>query len=134
MALNNEVRLIGFCGSRPKLITTKSGSHLAVLSVYTLDIRKQSVNGESERHRCVLLGKQAELACKLIEVGSHVHLRGYLRSSTYLNQKDEEVRSSEILIEDFCLSPKEKATAMFKRNLREMIRDGDLDCNEILGE
>lgn len=134
MSLYNEVRLVGYCASRPRLITTDNGMKITNLSVYTFDLHNQSVGRESERHRCVFLGDSAERACNMVERGSHITLRGYLRYSKYCAGDAKEIRSAEVLVETFALSPKEKATTMFKRNIRAILREGFIESEDDLGD
>ena len=112
MALCNEVRLIGYCGTFPKLKAYGDGRKLCRLPVYTEHWAYHN-NGEQqvfkELHWCIFFGRNAERAEQLLMKGSQIHIRG-----TIHYHKREKVGRTEILpqilVDEFMISTKATVT------------------------
>jgi single-strand DNA-binding protein len=133
MALNNNVRLEGYCAAKPEINIAKSGVGITSINVYTINMKSAGESGNSQRHRCVFIGKRADRACNLIEKGSHISLNGILRYKEFFDREGNKRRVAEILVEDFMLSPKEKAPVTLKRTIREILKEENITEEEQLG-
>ncbi len=130
MSLNNDVRIIGFCAQKPELKRSKNGNPLAILVVYTQDF----IHAEKtiqQPHRCVFIGKQAELIAKMADTGRHIHIRGSLRYQRKGEGNDVRYYTN-ILVEEFRLSPRQ-SLGMLKDTLREMIAENHITSPDQLG-
>lgn len=86
MAGMNEVSLIGYLGRDPELRYTQGGEPVATLSVATTRSykgRDEKKVEETEWHRVVVWGKQAENVDKYLSKGSLVFVRGRLKTTKY---------------------------------------------------
>jgi len=87
---SNEVQLVGNAGSDAVLQTTKSGASLVKFSLATNEryttTKGEQVN-ETQWHRIVAWGKQAEYMAKIIKKGDKLLVRGKL---TYNSYEDKE--------------------------------------------
>jgi single-strand DNA-binding protein len=96
MAGLNKVIIIGRLGQDPELRTTATGMPVANFSVATSE---KSKDGKEtvEWHRCLLFGKQAELASKYLSKGKQVYLEGKIQTKTYQDKQGNAKSSTEIL-------------------------------------
>ena len=87
MAGVNKVIILGRLGRDPELRTTKGGSPVCNLSVATdrtwINNQTQEKQQETEWHRIVVWGKQAENCEKYLSKGREVFIEGRLRTSDY---------------------------------------------------
>jgi len=103
----NQMQVIGFVGSDPKVFKTKGDRTGARFSVATSE-RWKDRNGErherTEWHRIAVWGPLADLAAKAVKKGSHVGVQGPLRSSEYTDEKTGATqRSWEIVADELLL-------------------------------
>ncbi len=91
----NQVNLMGRLGAGPVLRQTKTGSSVANFSLATSRrFPRRIVEGgqepefveETEWHKIVVWGKQAELCCQYLKKGDPVYLAGSIRSHSYVDQ------------------------------------------------
>lgn len=83
----NEVRLIGNLGRDPELRSSRSGNPVCNLSVATsrkwFDKIANEEKEETEWHRVVVFGKQAEACANYLAKGRKVFVAGRLKTSSY---------------------------------------------------
>ena len=106
MASLNRVDLIGNIGQNPEFKILQSGSAYLRFSLATSEKWKDKTTGddqeETEWHRCIIWGKQAEIANRFFEKGKQVHLEGKLRTRKY--EKDGQTHySTEVVVRKFLL-------------------------------
>lgn len=103
----NRISLIGFTGKDAQTRTTSKQTLYSMLSLATKSSYKDKQSGEyvsrTEWHRIVVWGKLGEFASSL-KKGAHLLIEGELRSRTYTDKKNEnlkrrvwEVRATSIL-------------------------------------
>src|SRR5436309_5693278 len=86
----NVIKIAGVLGAAPELRFTASGRAVATLIVYTNHLLRNgdgSTRQESERHKVVVWGMQAEKAARLLTKGSKVRVQGRM---TYPTWKDKQ--------------------------------------------
>lgn len=98
----NQVNIIGRVGVDIELHETKSGGHVANVSVACSEKRKNQA-GEYVEHtewiRCVLFNKTAELASKYLSKGKLVYFGGKMQTSSY--EKDgNKFYKTEVLVNE----------------------------------
>lgn len=84
--LRNQVQLIGNIGSDLKLTTTKSGRSLLKFSLATNDYyvtNKGERTKETQWHRILAWGKQAEYIANNLSKGSHIAVHGKLTYNSF---------------------------------------------------
>ncbi len=106
--MKNQVHLIGFVGQNPEVKVLENGSKLTKFSLATNDYY---VTREGERveqtqwHRLVAWGKQAEIAEKYVNKGRLLQVEGQLVYRNYEDAQGQkhyvtEIRVNEILLLD----------------------------------
>ena len=103
MASLNKTTIIGKLGRDPEIITTKSGTTMAKMSVATTEKWKDKASGEwkeaTEWHRITAFGYQAQYIQKYGAKGMDVYIDGKLKTSSY--EKDGITRySTDIIAND----------------------------------
>ena len=97
MASVNKVIILGNLGRDPE--TRFSGNNLQItsMSVATTSYRRSAETQErveeTEWHRVVLFGRQAEIAQQYLKKGSRVYLEGRLRTRSEERRVGKECRS-----------------------------------------
>ena len=95
----NKINLIGFTGGNAQVRTSKNNRNFVVLSVATkrswLDKQSGERVSRTEWHRVIAWGKLSDVA-KTLAKGSHVELRGELRSRTYTGKDNVQRRVAEV--------------------------------------
>jgi len=84
--LRNQVQLIGNIGSDLKLTKTKSGRSLLKFSLATNDYyvtSKGERTKETQWHRIVAWGKQAEYIADVMGKGNHIAINGKLTYNSF---------------------------------------------------
>jgi len=119
----NQMQVIGFAGSDPKVFKTKGGRTGARFSVATSERWKDKKGERHERtewHRIVLWGPVADFAAKAVKKGSHVGVQGPLHSSEYTDEKTKTTqRSWEIVGDELLLLDRADKAAEGERGGRE---------------
>lgn len=96
----NSVVIIGNLGATPELRYTESGTAVTNLSVAT---NESYNNAEGERvdqtewHRVVVWGKQAETCCKFLEKGRQVAVQGKIKTREWTTDEGEKRYTTEIV-------------------------------------
>lgn len=99
----NKVQLLGHLGKDPEVRSTSSGQTVANFSLATT--RKWKGNDgekkeETEWHRCVVWGRQAEVAAQYLHKGKQIFVEGRIQTRKW--EKDGEARySTEVVVENF---------------------------------
>jgi single-strand DNA-binding protein len=91
----NIIKIAGVLGVAPELRSTANGTSVATLIVYTNYVQR-SADGtsrqESERHRVVVWGMQAEKAARLLSKGSKLRVQGRMTYPTWKDTRSGETR------------------------------------------
>ena len=99
----NRVILLGRLGRDPEIRYTQSQLTIANLNIAT-DERRPDGNGgwkqETEWHRVVLFGKQADLAKQYLTKGREVLIEGSLRTRQWQDQQGQKKFSTEIVAQN----------------------------------
>jgi single-strand DNA-binding protein len=105
-SLNNSVNLIGNLGQDVSVLTFKSGTKKANVSLATTSYYK-TANGETKKetqwHNIVAWGLQAELMSKALKKGNMVAIKGSLQYRAYENKEGQEVKTTEVLVDEFIM-------------------------------
>ena len=87
MGSMNRVTLIGHLGRDAELKTTPAGVSVASFSIATSESWTDKASGEkkeqTEWHRCVLWGKQADSLSRYLVKGKQVAVEGKLTTRSY---------------------------------------------------
>lgn len=111
----NKAMLIGRLGKDPEIRYTQSGKAVANLSLatdesYTKDGQKVE---QTEWHRVIFWGKQAELCSNYLHKGSLIYVEGKIQTRKWQDQQGQEKYSTEIqgFVLQFLENKKEGAQA-----------------------
>lgn len=106
MSTTNEIRLVGRLGQSMKLKETTTGNFVGNLFLATEETYRAQ-NGEkktiTEWHNCVIFGKYAKSIEPLAAKGNLVMVIGKLTYRVYNNDAGQEIKVSEIVVNDFML-------------------------------
>jgi len=116
----NLVYLIGRLTTEPEIRTTEAGKQ--VLSI-TIAVQRSYKNAhgiyEADFIRCVLWDGIASRTAEYCHKGDLIALRGQIRTSSYLNDKEEKRYVTEILVEKISfLATKFEATEIEEKDLK----------------
>lgn len=104
MNIRNHVQLMGNVGKDIELKTTPNGNFVANFPVATNEYYKNN-KGEkvqdTQWHSVTVWGKQAELASKILEKGTHVILQGKLVHRQYDDSEGNKRYVTEIKVTEF---------------------------------
>lgn len=97
----NRAELIGRLGRDPDVRYTPDGKAIANLALATSESFRDKSSGEkkeqTEWHRVVLFGKQAEIAGKFLKKGALAYVDGRLRTRKWKNKQGLELFTTEIV-------------------------------------
>lgn len=100
MASVNKVILVGNLGRDPEMRYMPSGDAICNVSLATTDTWKDKASGEkkeqTEWHRVVFFGRQAEVAGQYLKKGSQIYIEGSLRTRKYTDKDGIEKYTTEI--------------------------------------
>ena len=100
MASVNKVILVGNLGRDPETRYLPSGEPVVNLSVATSERWRDKQTGEmreqTEWHRVVFFGRQAEVAAQYLRKGSLVYVEGSIRTRKWTDQNGQERYTTEI--------------------------------------
>ena len=98
----NKVTLIGHVGADPRVIQTKTGNFVTNFSLATSRYRKtaETAEQETEWHRVVVFGKQAELASERVKKGCIVYVEGRIHYDSYTGKDGTERPQTQIICEN----------------------------------
>lgn len=104
--LRNKVQLIGNLGKDPELKETKTGKKVLTVSLATNESYKNEA-GElvknTQWHRIVAWGKNAELMTQLAKKGSELAVQGKLTHDSYEDKDGVTRYTSQVVIEEFLM-------------------------------
>ena len=99
----NRVILLGRLGRDPEVRYAQSGTTVATLNLAT-DERRPDGNGgwknETEWHRVVLFGKQADLAKQYLTKGREVLIEGSLRTRQWQDKEGQKRFTTEVVCQN----------------------------------
>ena len=97
----NRAELIGRLGRDPDIRYTQDGKAIANLALATSESFRDKTSGErkeqTEWHRVVLFGKQAEIASKFLKKGALAYVDGRLRTRKWTNKQGQEQYTTELV-------------------------------------
>ena len=97
----NRAELIGRLGRDPDVRYTPDGKAIANLALATSESFRDKVSGErkeqTEWHRVVLFGKQADIASKFLKKGALAYVDGRLRTRKWKNKQGQEQYTTELV-------------------------------------
>ena len=100
MASLNKVTLIGNLGKDPEIRYTQDGRPIARFSLATNEQWKDPSTGEmtkeTEWHRIVVFGKQAEIAGEYLKKGKQVYVEGAIKTREYKDKDGNQRYITEI--------------------------------------
>ncbi len=101
----NKVMLIGNLGRDPEVRTTQSGQSVANFSLATSrrwKDRDGNRNEETEWHKIVVWGRQAEIAAQYLTKGRQIYVEGRIQTRSWDDQKTGEKKyMTEVVCENF---------------------------------
>ena len=101
----NKVILIGNLGRDPEIRSTASGTPVANLSIATnrkWKDREGNLQEQTEWHRVVVFGRQAEVAGQYLTRGRQIYLEGRLQTRSWEDRQTGETKySTEVVCEVF---------------------------------
>ncbi|UCH10635.1 MAG: single-stranded DNA-binding protein [Fidelibacterota bacterium] len=95
----NKVILVGHVGADPEPRYTPSGAAVVNLNMATNEVWRDQEGkdqDQTEWHRVVLWGKQAEFAANYIKKGQLVYVEGRLQTRTWEDRNKVERRTTEV--------------------------------------
>jgi single-strand DNA-binding protein len=94
----NKVIVVGYLGRDPEHRETANSAvvNLSVATTY----RQKSGEEETEWHRVVVWGKQAEACARYLEKGRQVYIEGRLQTRTWKDREGNERRTTEIVAQN----------------------------------
>jgi len=99
----NRVILLGRLGRDPEVRYAQSGTTVATLNLATDERRPDGSGGwknETEWHRVVLFGKQADLAKQYLTKGREVLIEGSLRTRQWQDKDGQKRYTTEIVAQN----------------------------------
>lgn len=103
----NKVILLGRLGAAPEVRYMPSGMSVVNLRVATNDGYKDRQTGQfienTEWHRVVVFGKQAEIVSQYTQKGSLLYIEGRIRTNKWQDQNAQERYTTEIIAMDIQL-------------------------------
>ena len=98
MASVNKVTILGNLGKDPEIRYTPSNMAIATVSIATT-YKPKDKDPETEWHRVVFFGRQAEVAGEYLKKGSSVYVEGRLRTQKWTDKNGVERYTTEIIAE-----------------------------------
>lgn len=98
MASVNKVTVLGNLGRDPEIRYTPSNMAIATVSIATT-YKAKDREPETEWHRVVFFGRQAEVAGEYLKKGSSVYVEGRLRTQKWTDKNGIERYTTEIIAE-----------------------------------
>ena len=103
----NKVFLLGRLGTDPEIRYMPSGMAVTNLSLATNDGYKDRQTGQfvenTEWHRVVLFGKQADIISQYTKKGSLLYIEGKIRTNKWKDQSGQDRYNTDIIATDFQL-------------------------------
>lgn len=105
-ALRNKVQLIGHVGNDPEIKNFETGKKLANLTLATNETYKNDKGEkveETQWHKVVAWGRQAEVIEKYVAKGKEIVVEGKLVHRTYDDKNGEKRYVTEVVVNDLLL-------------------------------
>ncbi|MFI2744090.1 single-stranded DNA-binding protein [Zhouia sp. PK063] len=104
-SIRNFVQLIGHVGEEPVIHDFENGKKVARLILATNELyrKKGETHTQTEWHRLVAWGKQAEILEGFVYKGTEIVVRGKLSTRSYVNTKSQTKYVTEILVQEVLL-------------------------------
>lgn len=102
-SMRNNVRLIGNVGQDPEIKVLNNEKKMALLSLATNETYKNDRGDkveETQWHRLVAWGNQAELIEKYVQKGKELAIEGKLVHRSYEDDNNQKRYISEVVIQD----------------------------------
>ena len=102
MSIINNVSLLGHLGADPVIRETKKGTKVASVNIATNEFYKDedgNKKSNTEWHRLVAFGKNAETFEKFLKKGSEIIVNGRIINNSYTNKEGEKKYSTEINVQ-----------------------------------
>lgn len=99
----NKVVLIGHVGADPRVIQTKAGNFVTNFSLATSRYSKTAdgtSKQETEWHRVVVFGKQAEIASERVKKGCIIYVEGRIHYDSFTGKDGQERPQTQIICEN----------------------------------
>lgn len=101
MASVNKVILVGNVGRDPEIVSGRDNYPLANLSLATTNTRKDRSNGElieeTEWHRLVVFGRQAEVVRDYVRKGAQLYVEGSIKTQRWKDKETGADRSNIVI-------------------------------------
>jgi len=101
MASMNKVLLLGNLGRDPELRSTPKGNKVLNFPMATSrrwkDRESNEVHDETDWHRIVVWGRQAEVLAEYLKKGSQVHVEGRIQTRSWSDANDTKRFTTEIV-------------------------------------
>ncbi|MBS9766018.1 MAG: single-stranded DNA-binding protein [Flavobacteriaceae bacterium] len=104
--LRNSVRLIGYVGNTPEIVSLENGKKVAKFSLATNEVYKNAQGEkvtETQWHNLVAWNKTAEIIEKFVPKGKEIAIEGKLTSRSYETPKGEKRYITEVLVNEVVL-------------------------------
>lgn len=104
--LRNSVHLIGHLGLDPEVKEFENGKKVARLSLATSESfrdAKGNLNQQTQWHKLVVWGNQADLVSKLLKKGSEIAVEGKITNRQYVDKNGENRYQTEIVLNNWLL-------------------------------
>jgi single-strand DNA-binding protein len=105
-ALRNKVQLIGHTGNEPEIKEFGEGKKMASLTLATNETYKNDKGEkveETQWHRIIAWGKNAELIEKYVPKGKEIAVEGKLTYRSYDDKNGEKKYITEVIVSDLLL-------------------------------
>lgn len=109
----NKVVMMGRLVGDPKISYSKNGNAMAIARYRLAVARKSKKQGEAaaDFFSCVVFGKSAEFAERYLHKGTQICISGRLQTGSYVNNENQKVTTTEIVVEDTSFAgPKQENT------------------------
>ena len=127
----NRAELIGRLGQDPDVRYTTDGKAIANLAMATSEYFRDRESGQrkeqTEWHRVVLFGKQAEVAGKYLKKGALAYVDGRLRTRKWKNRRGEEQFTTELVGNSLTLLEKKSQGMPHDSSISESDEIGNRD-------
>jgi len=101
MANVNKVLLLGNLGRNPELRSTPKGNQVLNVSMATTrrwkDRETEQVHDQTDWHRIVVWGRQAEVLAEYLKKGSQIHVEGRLQTRSWTDNDGARRYTTEIV-------------------------------------
>lgn len=113
----NKVSLIGFVGSKYELKKSQAGLNHISISLATNEKKSKDTKEETQWHRLIAFGSNADVIDKYVEKGHKLYIEGKISYGSYKNKEGIEVKTTDILVSNIImLSKSDNPITEIKKN------------------